>query len=201
MLKRIHQHLNNYLEVYLASFFLVAFSVLVVLQVFMRYVMNSPLSWSEELARFALVWFVWIAGSYAVKFQRHVKFTVLVNLLGKKFPVAQRLLNILVFLIWLGFLLIMTYLSWNQVADQAATGQVSAAARVPMSVAYFGLTLGIALMALRVIQHTVLAITDLIKNPNEPIVHVGDVIPEDEILSDEDLAASEEIFSEEEGVI
>ncbi len=169
MLKRIIHHLDEYVEVYLASAALVIFSVLVVLQVFMRYVLGAPLVWSEELARFALVWFVWIAGSYAVKYLRHVKFNVIVDLIGSKLPIAQRVIRVFVFGLWLAFLVLMLVLSWQQVMQQVASGQVSAGARIPMSFVYFGLTLGMALMSIRVTQHLVLAFVDIMKHPNEPI--------------------------------
>lgn len=169
MLKRILHHLDEYVEVYLASAALVIFSVLVVVQVIMRYVFGAPLVWSEEIARFALVWFVWIAGSYAVKYLRHVKFEVLVTLLGNKIPVAQRVIRIIVFLLWLAFLLMMLVLSWQQVMQQVASGQVSAGARIPMSFVYFGLTIGMFLMSIRVIQHLWFAFIDIVKHPNTPI--------------------------------
>ncbi|MGO1571146.1 MAG: TRAP transporter small permease [Canibacter sp.] len=169
MLKKIYRHLDDFVEVYLASIALFAFSFLVVLQVFMRYILGAPLVWSEELARFALVWFVWISGSYAVKFQRHVKFGVLVNLVGNKLPVVQRSIHIIVFVLWLAFLVIMLVLSWEQVLQQQRSGQVSAGARVPMYMVYFGLTLGMLLMSFRVLQHTVLSVIDIVKNPMRPI--------------------------------
>ena len=169
MLKRILRHLDEYVEVYLASAALVIFTVLVVAQVIMRYVLGSPLVWSEEIARFALVWFVWIAGSYAVKYLRHVKFNVIVDLIGSKLPIAQRVIRIIVFVLWLAFLVLMLVLSWQQVMQQVASGQVSAASRIPMSFVYFGLTLGMLLMSYRVAQHTVLAFIAIIKHPNAPI--------------------------------
>lgn len=169
MLKRIIHHLDEYIEVYLASAALVIFTVLVIAQVIMRYVLGTPLVWSEEIARFALVWFVWIAGSYAVKYLRHVKFNVLVDLIGRKIPVAQRAIRIFVFGLWLAFLLLMLVLSWQQVMQQVASGQVSAAARIPMSFVYFGLTLGMLLMSIRVAQHLVISFVDIVKQPHTPI--------------------------------
>ena len=169
MLKRLLRHLDEYVEVYLASAALVIFAVLVIAQVFMRYVLGAPLVWSEEIARFAHVWFVWIAGSYAVKYLRHVRFNVIVDLIGRKVPVAQRAIRIVVLLLWLAFLLLMLVLSWQQVLQQVASGQVSAASRVPMSFVYFGLTLGMLLMSFRVAQHAVLAFIDIVRNPKAPI--------------------------------
>lgn len=169
MFKKILRNLDDYIEVYLASCALIVFSVLVIVQVFMRYVVGQPLTWSEELARYALVWFVWIAGSYAVKYLKHVRFNVLVDLIGKKLPLAQRGIRVLVFLLWLSFLLLMLFLSWQQVQQQLVSGQVSPATRIPMAYVYSGLTLGMLLMSLRVLQHTIRAVADIIRNPNSPI--------------------------------
>lgn len=169
MLKRIYTHFDEHVETYLSSVTLILFSVLVVAQVIMRYILGSPMTWSEEIARFALVWFVYTSASYAVRYQRHVKFNVLVKLVGKRVPIAERIIQIFVFIIWLAFLLIVLWLSIQMVINQYGTGQVSAAARIPMYLVYLGLPLGLALMSFRVIQHLVRAGIDIVKNRNAPI--------------------------------
>ncbi|RUA22609.1 TRAP transporter small permease subunit [Billgrantia gudaonensis] len=58
MWKWIYSHLDEHIETYLATVALVVFASLVIFQVVMRYIFNSPPSWSEEIARYALVWFV-----------------------------------------------------------------------------------------------------------------------------------------------
>lgn len=169
MLKRIYHHFDEHVETYLASVALVTFSVLVVVQVIMRYVFNSPLTWSEELARFALVWFVYLAGSYAVRYQRHVKFNVLMDLLGRVTPLTQRLIRIFVFLLWFAFLAFIFYLSLESVIRQFGTGQVSPAMRMPMYLVYLAIPVGMALMGFRVVQHMVKAFVDIVKNPHAPV--------------------------------
>lgn len=169
MLKRIYHHLDEHIETYLASAALVVFTTLVIVQVIMRYAFGNPLTWSEEVARYALVWFVWIAGSYAVRYQRHVKFNVLVELIGRRSPVTQRVIRIGTFLLWLAFLLVMLWLSTQMVLKQFDTGQVSPAARIPMYLVYLGLPIGMFLMSFRVTQHTITAFIDIVKNPNSPV--------------------------------
>ena len=44
------------IEAWIAKGFLLAVFIVVVLQVFTRYVLNAPLSWTEEVARLCLVW-------------------------------------------------------------------------------------------------------------------------------------------------
>lgn len=168
MFSRIYRFLDANVEVILASIALVTFSTLVVVQVIMRYALGAPLVWSEEIARYALVWFVWIAGAYAVKFERHVKFNVLVAWIGNKLPIVRRIIRVIVLLLWFAFLVLMLVLSWQQVQQQVASGQVAAGSRIPMSIVYVGLTVGMLLMSFRVGQHIVGAVTDLIKNPHAP---------------------------------
>ncbi|MCQ9616522.1 TRAP transporter small permease [Paenalcaligenes niemegkensis] len=169
MLKGIYAHFDEHVETYLATVALTVFTSLVIFQVIMRYVFNSPPAWSEEIARYALVWFVYLSGSYAVKYQRHVKFNVIVDLIGKKVPFAQRIIRLFVFLLWLAFLIFMLKLSIQMVTRQFGTGQLAPGSQIPMYLVYLGLPLGLLLMSFRVLQHTTVAIIDIVKNPFAPI--------------------------------
>lgn len=169
MLKSIYAHLDEHVETYLATVALTVFSTLVILQVIMRYVFNSPLAWSEEIARYALVWFVYLSGSYAVKYQRHVKFGVIIDLIGKKAPLAQRIIRLLVFLLWLAFLIFMLSLSIEMVSRQLTRGQLAPGSQIPMYLVYAGLPIGFLLMSFRVLQHTIGSVIDIVRNPFAPI--------------------------------
>lgn len=169
MLKWIYSHFDDHIETYLATVALVVFASLVIFQVVMRYVFNSPPAWSEELARYALVWFVYLSGSYAIKYQRHVRFGVVVDLIGKKVPLAQRIVQLVIFIIWLAFLVYMFFLSIEMVRRQVITGQLSPGSQIPMYLVYVGLPLGLSLMSFRVLQHTLRSFIDIIRNPLAPI--------------------------------
>ncbi len=56
----------------LCAVLLVGTVAVALLQVFCRYVLNSALSWPEELGRFALVWFVFLAGALLTRRERHI---------------------------------------------------------------------------------------------------------------------------------
>jgi TRAP-type C4-dicarboxylate transport system permease small subunit len=69
---RLHRGLEAVGVLLLALYF-----VLVVLQVFFRYVLNRSLFWSEEVVRFALVWSVML-GSAVVAYRReHIRIDTL----------------------------------------------------------------------------------------------------------------------------
>lgn len=171
MLKRVYTHLDEHVETYIATVAIAIFATLTVVQVIMRYAFNSPLTWGDEIARYALVWFVYVAASYAVRYQRHVKFNLLVYAIGRKSPLAERLVRLLGFVIWITFLIAMLVLSALLVLNQFRTGQVSPATKTPMYLVYIALPLGFLLMSFRVVQHIVGAVTDLIKNPRKPLPH------------------------------
>ena len=56
---KILKWLDNYLELTVSVFLMSLMTVLIFLQVVMRYVMHNSLSWSEELARYTFVWLIY----------------------------------------------------------------------------------------------------------------------------------------------
>ena len=169
MLRTIYAHFDEHVETYLATVALTIFATLVVFQVIMRYVFNNPTAWSEEVARYALVWFVYLSGSYAVKYERHVRFSVIVDLIGRKLPFVRRIIRLFVLLLWLAFLAYMLKLSIDMVDRQLTTGQRAPASQIPMYLVYLGLPLGLLLMSFRVFQHTARTVIDIIRQPFAPI--------------------------------
>lgn len=81
---RIVRWLDEHIEEVLLVAFSVVMVVVIAMQVFMRYVMDNSLSWSEELARFCFIWLVYIGISYGVKKQRHIKVDAMLILFKQK---------------------------------------------------------------------------------------------------------------------
>ncbi|MBW1848599.1 MAG: TRAP transporter small permease [Deltaproteobacteria bacterium] len=63
-LKRLSRSLNHWIE-YLLFGLGFSMAIIVAVQVFFRYVLNHSLFWSEELARFLLVWLTFFGASVA----------------------------------------------------------------------------------------------------------------------------------------
>lgn len=55
---------------------LVIMTALVLYQVFTRYVLSSPVAFTEELVRYALIWVSFIAGTYAFLERQHMALTI-----------------------------------------------------------------------------------------------------------------------------
>lgn len=73
-----------------ATFLFILFFVIVILQVFFRYVLNLPLTWSEGAARYLNVWAVLLGASLAVKHKDHLRVDLIDDLV-KKWPFRARL--------------------------------------------------------------------------------------------------------------
>lgn len=67
-----------------AVFFLSLTFVLVLLQVVTRYVFSNPLPWTEELARFALVWLTFISAGFVMARRLHITVDLIANILGRR---------------------------------------------------------------------------------------------------------------------
>lgn len=61
-----------------------AMTIFVLLGVFFRYVLNSPLSWPEELSRYLMIWGASVAISLGIKSDEHVGLTVLYDVISLK---------------------------------------------------------------------------------------------------------------------
>ena len=82
MIRTLYRHF----EEIVGSALLVVMGIIGAIQVVSRYVMTSPLAWTEELATMLFAWLVFVGASLALKKNEHFAIDVVVNLL----PVAAR---------------------------------------------------------------------------------------------------------------
>lgn len=64
-----------------AVLFMIGVFAMVLLQVFTRYVLNSPLSWTEEIARLLMVWLTFTSAVFVAGRREHLAVDVVVNAL------------------------------------------------------------------------------------------------------------------------
>ncbi|WP_346688338.1 TRAP transporter small permease [uncultured Cloacibacillus sp.] len=144
-LKKLWDHLEEYILVY-SMMFSVA---LVFLQVIMRYVFSSSLSWSEELARYLFLWQIWLGASYAVKERKHLRIEAVQSMI--KSASGKIRFELVALFLWLVFSIFMVYKGGELVKLLFIRGQVSPAMRVPMAYAYASVPVGCLLMSVRLI--------------------------------------------------
>lgn len=150
-MKAIHW-LDEYLEAGLAALLLAAVVTLITVQVFMRYVLQNSLSWSEELTLWIFVWFIWLATSYAFKRRAHVKVAVLNQFLSSK---GQLILSILTQLLIVGFLVVLIYQCFILMNMPFVAKQRSVVLGMPIQYFYASAPFGATLSLWRLLQNLV----------------------------------------------
>lgn len=128
---------------------LIAFSALTVLLgsvlwgVLTRYVTESPAVWTTELSGIMFTWVVYIGAMTAMRDNRHIRVTLLVDLLP---DMAQTITKKAGDIITIAFLAYVTYLSFVMM-QQGAT-RPSPVLRIPFSFVYLATTISFATMTI-----------------------------------------------------
>ncbi len=83
-----------------------AILVTMVLQIFFRYVLSTPLTWTEELARYLYIWACWCGAPVAMRRGNHVVITVLSERLPRR---MVQMVGLVTQLIALFFFIVLAY--------------------------------------------------------------------------------------------
>jgi len=144
-MKTILYWLNRFEEI-TASVALSFMAIIIILQVFQRYVVQHSLDWPEELARYLFIYSVYVGASYAALRRRHLEVTIVRNVFGEK---TGKFFTIAAYIITSFFCGMMVFWGIKMVSFVIATHQVAPALQFPMYIAYFCVPLGFGLMCFR----------------------------------------------------
>ena len=158
--------LDKNLERAIGGVLLAAIVALITANVFMRYVLNSSLSWGEELILWIFVWFVWIAVSLAFKRGEHIRITLLFDMLG---PRGQKALQVLVSLLIIAFLITLSLECISLMLKPFVASQTSVVLGLPIPVLYASAPVGALLSSIRVIQQLIRTLRTPTATPSEGI--------------------------------
>jgi TRAP-type C4-dicarboxylate transport system permease small subunit len=148
MLKLIDEHFEEAIVVALMALM----SILIGVQIFMRYVVGASLSWSEELSRYFFIWATYIGIAYAVRKDAHIRVTMGTDQLS---PMGQAYVRILTHVVFGAFALFVMYQGWFMVEKTFRFGQKSASLGIPMGIIYLAPFTGFLLVFLRLLQATI----------------------------------------------
>lgn len=119
------------------SFILLSLLACVCWQVFSRYALHFPATFTEELVRFLLIWVGLLGAAYGFGIKAHLSLTLLVN----KMNVNLRKMCS-VFIILLTIIFASTVLVYGGVKIMSvASDQLSSVLRIPMNIVYLVLPL------------------------------------------------------------
>ena len=123
------------------STILVALVTVTFAQVVFRYLLQAPLAWSEELARFLLMWLASLSAAYAFKTRSHFALRFVVDRFS---PGAQKWIGTLVSLAVVWFL---SVFAWQALKFTLEVRDMSApATQMSMAVPYSSAFVGSVLM-------------------------------------------------------
>jgi TRAP-type C4-dicarboxylate transport system permease small subunit len=137
---QIEHHLENWLA-FLAFW---ALAAIVFLQFFTRYVLNDSLAWTEEIARYGLIWVTFIGAAVVARKNMHIAVEAILHYLP---ALPARLVLAIVDVIKLLFIGLLAYFSLAIV--ERMQWQRMVIIDLPMSIVYGGVALGCFLMLVR----------------------------------------------------
>ena len=121
-MKAFTQLIDSILEKILVVLFGIMILV-ITWQVFSRFVLNSPSSFTEELSTYILIWISLLGATYAFRKKSHIGIDILTNKLSEPFNKFSKYIihfvNILFFsfvFVWGGLNLVMITLQLNQIS-------------------------------------------------------------------------------------
>lgn len=129
----------------------VLFVMLVILsyQIVLRFIFKASNAWSEELARYLFVWFVYLTASMAILKNAHIR----IDALLKVYPGGMRRAVVLVgyaaFFVYCVAITCYSTLFTMQIVDAE---QISLGLEMPMWLVWISLPLCHAMMAIRILQ-------------------------------------------------
>jgi TRAP-type C4-dicarboxylate transport system permease small subunit len=119
----------------------------VFLQFFTRYVLNDALAWTEEIARYFLMWVTFVGAAVAMRRRSHIGVEVLQMFLPEP---AVRALNLVIDIAILAFVALLCWYSITIVERMHI--QRMTVIDWPMSIVYGGIALGCFLLLWRAVQ-------------------------------------------------
>ncbi len=144
--------LDAHFEEYILSFLLALISCVMMLQVIMRYVFDSSLSWAEELSRYAFIWSTFVSVGYTIKKKTILKVDTFLEILPSYF---KKIIKVLAECIVLAFFVYLFINSIPVTKEIYLSGQISPAMGIPMYLIYGSTIVGFFLAIVRSIQSTI----------------------------------------------
>lgn len=119
-------------------------------QVFSRYVLNDPSSWTDELARYLMIWFGLAGASYLFGKNGHLAITLFVGSIKAS---HQKYCYLVINFVSIAFINAAMLKGGIQLIGRTTT-QLSPALQLPMSYVYMILPISAVLMTLYIVLNT-----------------------------------------------
>lgn len=145
MLRRLDRALSWLEDAFIAALLLSA-SVIIFVNVVLRYVFNTGFIWAEEFVRYEIVWLVFVGGSVAARKGIHIGVDAVLHVLPEK---AARAMRVAVGLICIAFCLALVWYGAELVQQTQMFRQRTSAMQAPFWIVQLAVPVGAGLMLIR----------------------------------------------------
>ncbi len=140
------------LELSICLVTMVAMTVIVFAQVVGRYLFSYSFGWSEEIARFLVIWVTFGGSAYAFRKGAHIGVTAVVEALPKN---LRFYVNIISRILTIIFFIVLGYYGLEHTLNQYALGQLAPATRLSVAIPYSAIPIGSFLVILRLLDQSI----------------------------------------------
>lgn len=155
-MKKWTYYLDNIEEMLIAAL-LPIMCIVVVFSTFFRYAKLPVMAWGEELARYLMIWIVFIGLGVGARRNAHFYVQAVIGLFPKR---LQKYFEVFRIGIVVVFCIIIICLSFSIIQAQIKMGQISPSLHIPMWMVYLAIPVGCAFMVIRSIQYLYHALKD-----------------------------------------
>lgn len=127
---------------------LVATLGLIIMQVVSRYIFNTPFTWTEELARFALLWFAFVSAGFVMARRIHIAVDLVASKLGRVGTVILDTFALVTVAVTSALMAVAGF-----GFAEGANRLLAPATSLPMSVVYSSAVAGFGLIFLHAVLH------------------------------------------------
>lgn len=150
MIEKIRKVFNR-VEDFLTIGITLVLVVVVFLQVVFRYFFNSPLAWSEELARYVFIWLVYISAAVVLRDDSHMSMDFFATRMPKKYRVVVDIVTKSLIALFMIMCIVQ-----SGTLIKITMSQASPSLSIPMGLIYLALPVSFVLMILDFLSRIVL---------------------------------------------
>lgn len=143
------------LEEVIVGFCLLFSTLLITINVILRFFFGAGISWNDELVRYLIIVLTFVGSAICVRTGKHISIDLISNRLNK----SQRNYWLLfVSIVGLIFMFAVAVFSLRLIANNFRFPQLSPALQIPMWIPYLSIPIGFGLSSIRYVQEILYAI-------------------------------------------
>jgi|MudIll2142460700_1097286.scaffolds.fasta_scaffold34061_2 C4-dicarboxylate transporter DctQ subunit len=126
-----------------------------------RVIVQAQMSWTEEIARYAMIWMTYLTVGIGIRKGAHLGVEMLVS---KFRPQVTRAVSLFAHTCSLAFCLVVVFFALEVLQTQRSFGQASAALQIPMWTIYAAVPVGMLLAAIEEMKALVRVVTSPVES-------------------------------------